>query len=107
LLSILSLQSLVLSAETIIPLYVVKRHGTLGTEKVALIMIFTEVAGLIFSPIIGNVLERWGRKNIIVAGFITITIGTVMMGLTDFIENDITYLVLAIVCRFIQGAGDQ
>jgi MFS family permease len=69
-------------------------------------MVFTEVAGLLFSPIIGTVLEKYGRKNIILNGFLTITVGTACLALTDFIKDDMTFLIVAVICRFIQGAGD-
>ena len=69
-------------------------------------MVFTEVAGFLLSPIIGNFLEKFGRKNVILSGFLTITIGTVLLALTDFIKDDITFMIVAIMCRFLQGAGD-
>ena len=69
-------------------------------------MVFTEVAGFLLSPIIGNFLEKFGRKNVILSGFLTITIGTVLLALTDFIKDDITFMIVAIICRFLQGAGD-
>jgi len=69
-------------------------------------MVFTEVAGFLLSPIIGNFLEKFGRKNVILCGFLTITIGTVLLALTDFIKDDITFMIVAIMCRFLQGAGD-
>jgi MFS family permease len=69
-------------------------------------MVFTEVAGLLLSPFIGNSLEKFGRKNVILSGFMTITVGSVLLALTDFIEDDLTYMIVAIICRFLQGAGD-
>ena len=69
-------------------------------------MVFTEVAGFLLSPIIGNFLEKFGRKNVILSGFLTITIGTVLLALTDFIKDDIIFMIVAIICRFLQGAGD-
>jgi len=48
-------------------------------------MSVVEVSGLIFSPIIGVILEKLGRKNIVVWGFIIITIGTLGLGLCDLI----------------------
>ena len=82
-------------------MYVVREHPQLGSSDVALIMIFTEVAGLICSPIIGNVLERFGRKNIIVCGFMTMVFGSGSLALTDLLKNDMAYLIVAVVCRFV------
>ena len=45
----------------------------------------TEYSGLIFSPIIGSLLDKFGRKTIIVLGFLIITLGTVALALLDFI----------------------
>jgi MFS family permease len=101
------LQTLFLSVEAIIPLYVKRNHPTLGISEVALIMVFTEVAGFILSPLIGSFLEKFGRKNVILTGFVTISIGTALLAMTDLIENDTEYMFASIICRFIQGAGDQ
>ena len=76
-------------------------------------MSFVEVSGFIFSPIIGLLLEKLGRKNIIVWGFVIITLGTVGLGLCDLIpgqgtdSGDLWFFIFALVCRFIQGTGDQ
>lgn len=107
LLSLLTLQTLFLSGETIIPIYVNDNHKTLGTSEVALIMVFTEVSGLLAGPLIGYLLEKYGRKNAYAIGFAAIVIGTTILGLTSFLRNDIAYLVVAIICRAIQGFGDQ
>jgi MFS family permease len=76
-------------------------------------MSFVEVSGFIFSPIIGLLLEKLGRKNIIVWGFVIITLGTVGLGLCDLIpgqgtdSGDLWFFIAALICRFIQGTGDQ
>ena len=61
----------------------------------------TEYSGLIFSPIIGSLLDKFGRKTIIVLGFLIITIGTVALALLDFVRDDMTFFYLALVIRFI------
>ena len=66
----------------------------------------TEYSGLIFSPVIGSLVDKYGRKTIIVLGFLIITIGTVALALLDFVEDDMTFFYLALVIRFIQGIGD-
>ena len=75
-------------------------------------MSFVEVSGFIFSPIIGVLLEKLGRKNIIVWGFVIITLGTVGLGLCDLIpgqrteSGDFWFFIVALICRFVQGTGD-
>jgi MFS family permease len=59
------------------------------------------VAGLLAGPLIGYLLEKYGRKNAYAIGFAAIVIGTTILGLTSFIQNDIAYLVVAIICRAI------
>lgn len=66
----------------------------------------TEYSGLIFSPVIGSLLDKYGRKTIIVLGFLIITIGTVALAFLDYVKDDMTFFYLALVIRFIQGIGD-
>ena len=61
----------------------------------------TEYSGLIFSPIIGSLLDKYGRKTIIVLGFLISTIGTVALALLDYVKDDMTFFYLALVIRFI------
>ena len=61
----------------------------------------TEYSGLIFSPIIGSLLDKYGRKTIIVLGFLIITIGTVALAFLDYVKDDMTFFYLALVIRFI------
>ena len=41
-----------------------------------------EIAALIFSPFVGIMLERLGRKNSIMIGFVIVVLATVALGLT-------------------------
>lgn len=66
-----------------------------------------EIAGLILSPIIGSVLEKFGRKRLIIWGFVTITLGTIGLALIDLVANDNIFFILCILCRLVQGSGDQ
>ena len=61
----------------------------------------TEYSGLIFSPVIGSLLDKYGRKTIIVLGFLIITIGTVALAFLDYVKDDMTFFYLALVIRFI------
>ena len=62
---------------------------------------------MIFSPIVGSSLEKLGRKNAALIGFVIVVIATACMGLTAFIENDQVFLYSSIIIRFIQGMGDM
>jgi MFS family permease len=70
-------------------------------------MVFTEVSGLLTGPVIGYLLEKYGRKNAYSIGFSAIVLGTTFLALTSFIRNGMAYLIAAIICRTIQGFGDQ
>ena len=113
LLSFFGIQIMILSAEAIIPKYIEKNHSQLQIIHGAIIMSFTEVSGLIVSPIIGIILEKLGRKNIVVSGFAILAFGTLGLGLCNFIPGkstltgDYIFFGLAVLCRFIQGVGDQ
>jgi MFS family permease len=78
-----------------------EEHKYLNTLQAAFIMSATEYSGLIFSPIIGSLLDKYGRKTIIVLGFLIITIGTVALALLDYVKDDMTFFYLALVIRFI------
>jgi MFS family permease len=70
-------------------------------------MVCPEIAGFLLSPIIGAVLERFGRKNVIMSGSIIVALAQALLGLTHFIKNDTMYFIAACFCRFLSGAGDQ
>jgi MFS family permease len=66
----------------------------------------TEYAGLIFSPIINVILDKFGRKTVVVFGFLILALGTMALALLDFVRNEHLFFYLALVIRFIQGIGD-
>jgi MFS family permease len=100
-------QSLFLSVETIIPLYVEGTRKDLGTIHAALIMTFTEIAGFIVSPFASMIAERFGRKNSLMIGYVLLVSAVASLAFTYYIGNDYLYFIAAVVCRFICGSGDQ
>ncbi len=62
---------------------------------------------MIFSPIVGLLLEKLGRKNAALLGFVIVVVATFGMGLTALIVNDYAFLYVSIVIRFVQGVGDM
>lgn len=66
-----------------------------------------EVAALLFSPLVGMMLESLGRKNSIIYGFILVIISTIALALTSLIKNDTAFLAASITARFIMGMGDM
>jgi len=66
----------------------------------------TEYAGLIFSPLINIILDKFGRKTVILSGFLILASGTLALALIDFVKDSTTFFVLALIIRFTQGLGD-
>lgn len=62
---------------------------------------------MIFSPVAGALLERLGRKNSIILGFVIVILATIGMAATQLINDKATYFYVSIVARFIQGMGDM
>ena len=60
----------------------------------------TEYAGLIFSPIINVILDKFGRKTVVVFGFLILALGTMALALLDFVHDDHLFFYLALVIRF-------
>jgi MFS family permease len=61
----------------------------------------TEYAGLIFSPIINIILDKFGRKTVILSGFLILASGTLALALLDFVKDSTAFFVLALIIRFI------
>ena len=52
-------------------------------------------------------LEKLGRKNSIMIGFVLVVLSTVALGLCQFIADDYIFLGASIAARFVQGLGDM
>lgn len=88
LVSLFSLESVMMNVTTIIPNFVTSKHNSLSDLEVAYIMTSFEVAALLFSPVIGLMLERLGRKTSIIIGFVVVIAASVGIACTSYIEND-------------------
>ena len=60
----------------------------------------TEYAGLIFSPIINVILDKFGRKTVVVFGFLILALATMALALLDFVNDDHLFFYLALLIRF-------
>lgn len=107
LLGLFSIQTLFLSQETIIPNYIKEKHPSISTLLVSFLISCAELSALFVSLLISNFLEKIGRKNTIVIGFVIFVLGTAFFAITDFIQNATTFYIVAFICRLISGAGDQ
>lgn len=72
-----------------------------------------QVAYLLCSPIVGQNLQRIGRKNSILLGYTLCITATVSFGALAHIPvntstaDDKLFFALSIVTRFLQGVGDS
>ena len=104
--------------ETIIPVYVddtfnhtKNENGDpiikLNTTQVSLIMIALEISSFILAPIVPILTQKYGRKNVILFGYLIVVLSTCALSFTAFIKDPTVYMWTAIACRFMQGCGDQ
>jgi MFS family permease len=57
----------------VLPTYIEERHKEFIDESmVAIIIAFTEVGCLLLSPVVGILLDKFGRKNIALCGFVSL-----------------------------------
>jgi len=105
---------LFLSVDVIIPLYVEKTFNGSGkgvqlisATVISMIMVAPEFSGFFFSPVVPSISQSYGRKNIMLIGFIMCTISLVAMSFTTYIHNYHAYTWTAIALRLLLGIGDQ
>lgn len=114
--SLLLIQTLFQNVETIVPTFVQSYHEPPLSELfISIIMVSFEVVGLIASPFVGAYLERFGRKNFIIAGYIIIVIFSVILALTELYPASNTdgmeymgylYFATCVLARCGQGLGN-
>jgi MFS family permease len=92
----------------VLPTYIDKYHTDyISEEKLSIIIGAPEIAALVLASSIGILLDRWGRKNVSIIGFIMLITGVLGFAFLDFLQGySVAYFYLAIIFRFIQGAGD-
>lgn len=89
-------------ADAVLPTYIDKKHKAyISEEKLSIIVGAPEYAALVLASSIGILLDRWGRKNVAILGFIMLITGVIGFAFLDFITDSVAYFILAIVFRFI------
>jgi MFS family permease len=64
------------------------------------------IAVLLSAPFIGEKLASFGRKNVIVAGVLLMTVATLMFGLGGYCERFEPFYAVSITARLLQGVAD-
>ena len=79
-----------------------ERKGIPGAYAGVIYAMFA-VAQVIVSPIVGSMFDTIGYKNLLAGGVFLMGIAIVCFGFIKDIESNLTVIVLALICRFIQG----
>jgi MFS family permease len=104
------------NVETILPNYVALYHEPpLSEIYISFIMISFEIVGVIGSSFVGLYLEKFGRKNFIIAGYVIIVIFSVLLALTELFPPShktgmeymgYLYFGTCVIARCGQGLGN-
>ena len=79
-----------------------------GVPPATLGLIFSgySISMVLFAPLFGMLLTKFGRKKILILGCIAEGIAMVCFGLFFHIQDPTTYAILSFVCRFVEGFGN-
>ncbi|CAN0361791.1 unnamed protein product, partial [Laminaria digitata] len=69
-----------------LPAYIAGRFGSTSTQ-VGMIMVAYPVVNLASSPLVGWIMNRWGRWRTLFAGLIVLAVATALYGLADSIPG--------------------
>ena len=73
---------------------------------VGVVLAMFELGILMISPLVSIFMAKIGRKNLIILGNVFMISASIGFGLLVYVENDITFYVLSLVLRLIQGSGE-
>lgn len=74
------LQTLYMNLASFLPLFAEEEFFWVDESKIGLILAMFQVAYLIMAPIVGQNLQRFGRKNMILAGYVICILATIGFG---------------------------
>ena len=80
--------SITLMVASFLPLFVDKKYEELSMTATGMIICAFEVGAFIFSPLIGGFLQRIGRKNVILIGYVIMAISTAFNGIFAIIDSE-------------------
>ena len=98
-----------LNVMSFFPLFVEQHYDLyISTSMVSICMSCFEIGGIISSPIIGSTIQKIGRKNALIIGFIIMSLSNFGLGALKYIEFTEwkTFYGMSCVTRFVQGIGD-
>ena len=74
------LQTLYMNLASFLPIFAEEQYAWVDESKVGIILAMFQVAYLIMAPIVGQNLQRIGRKNMILAGYVICIFATIGFG---------------------------
>ena len=72
---------------------------------IGMVFAIFSVAQIIFSPFVGKLFDRVGHKNLIGGGIGVMGTAIVCFGFIEPMTNRVNILVVAFICRFVQGVS--
>lgn len=96
-----------LNIASFLPLHIKENHPFIESTELGVILAMYQVARLLLSTTIGGTMQKVGRKNYIMIGFVLLIISTVGFALIGYVDTEYGWLFFAsaIVLRFVQGIG--
>ena len=94
-----SSQSLYFNVCALLPEFVDSNFPILNSFDVGLLMAFYPIAFLVTAPLIGDSLDRLGRKNSLLAGILIMTVATLTFGLAGYFHNVKVFFAVSFIGR--------
>lgn len=99
-------QSLYFNVCALLPEFVDQNFPSLNAFDVGLLMAFYPIAFLVSAPVVGDRLDKLGRKNCLLAGILLMTIATLTFGVAGYFNNAKSFFSVSFIGRVLQGVGD-
>ena len=65
------------------------------------------LANIIFSPLFGKYLEKFGPKNFLILGCILLGLGNGVIGFMEYVSDSTTFISVSIAMRVLAAVGDS
>ena len=79
-----------------------------GVPAAALGFIFAgySISMCAFAPLFGSMLNKYGRKNVLMLGCLCESIAMFSFGFFIYIDDPVTYGIFSFLCRVVEGFGN-
>lgn len=94
-----------ISAE--LPPHIEEHHPRLNSFDVACLMAIFPVTNIVTAPLVGILLQRVGRRNVVWIGICMMTLSTLSFGVASYLANDWAFFCVSLVARSMQGLADS